>query len=107
MKLSLFVKNWLITVICKYKIYGEKLSAILGRMHGAQYRGYGYVPLRFGGGGGEGEGEGRRMGTQQQQVSAVPRVEMKYLILIDQWGLYYQWKLNAAQKHLFWKVTNS
>ena len=24
----------------------------LGRTHGAPYRGYGYVPLRFGGGGG-------------------------------------------------------
>ena len=39
-------------------------------MHGApSYRGYGYVPLRFGGGGGGGGRGGtldRRMGTQQQ-----------------------------------------
>ena len=26
----------------------------LGRTHGTQYRGYGYIPLRFAGGGGEG-----------------------------------------------------
>ena len=32
-----------------------------GRTHGAPYRGYGYVPLRFGG------NVVRRMGTQQQQ----------------------------------------
>ena len=31
-----------------------------GRTHGAPYRGYGYVPLRFGG------NVVRRMGTQQQ-----------------------------------------
>ena len=36
-----------------------------GRTHGAPYRGYGYLPLRFGGGGGN---VVRRMGTQQQQV---------------------------------------
>ena len=33
-----------------------------GRTHGAPYRGYGYVPLRFRGG-----DVVRRMGTQQQQ----------------------------------------
>ena len=36
----------------------------IGRTHGAPYRGYGYVPLRFGGGG----DVVRRMGTQQQQT---------------------------------------
>ena len=30
----------------------------LGQTHGAPYRGYGYVPLRFGGGGVEGGGGG-------------------------------------------------
>ena len=33
-----------------------------GQTHGAPYRGYGYVPLRFGG------NVVRRMGTQQQQL---------------------------------------
>ena len=37
-----------------------KLSFLLGRAHGAPYRGYGYVPLRFG------ENVVGRMGTQQQ-----------------------------------------
>ena len=43
----------------------------LGRTHGAPYRGYGYVPLSFGGGGGGVGGGGnivRRMGTQQHLV---------------------------------------
>ena len=31
-------------------------SLDFGRTHGAPYRGYGYVPLRFGGGGEGGEG---------------------------------------------------
>ena len=35
----------------------------LGRTHGAPYRGYEYVPLRFGGGG----DVVRRMGTQQMR----------------------------------------
>ena len=40
---------------------------IFGWTHGAPYRGYGYVPLRFGGGGGGGGVDVvRRMGTQQQ-----------------------------------------
>ena len=34
--------------------------SVIGRMHGAQYRSYGYVPLMFGG------NVIRRMGTQQQ-----------------------------------------
>ena len=37
------------------------LEMYVGRTHGATYRGYGYVPLRF-------EGNVvRRMGTQQKQ----------------------------------------
>ena len=36
-------------------------NIVIGRTHGAPYRGYGYVPLRFGG------NVVRRMGTQQQQ----------------------------------------
>ena len=44
-----------------YQLY---LSIVIGRMHGAPYRGYRYVPLRFGVGGGN---VVRRMGTQQQQ----------------------------------------
>ena len=38
-----------------------------GRTHGAPYRGYGYVPLRFGG------NVVRRMGTQQQAISIAVR----------------------------------
>ena len=38
---------------------------LLGRTHGAPYRGYGYVPLRFGG------NVVRRMGTQQQESFCV------------------------------------
>ena len=37
----------------------------VGRTHGAPYRGYGYVPLRFGGGGGGGGGVVRRTVTQR------------------------------------------
>ena len=32
--------------------HNKSLIRCLGRTHGAPYRGYGYVPLRFGGGGG-------------------------------------------------------
>ena len=41
-----------------------------GRTHGAPYRGYRYVPLRFGGGGGD---IVRRMGTQQQVTDGIGR----------------------------------
>ena len=36
-----------------YIVPSISLTANVGRTHGAPYRGYGYVPLRFGGGGGE------------------------------------------------------
>ena len=45
----------------KYRLYKGKSSIHVpnGRTHGVPYRGYGYVPLRFGGGGGGG-GQGER-----------------------------------------------
>ena len=39
------------------------MELIYGRTHGAPYRGYGYVPLRFGG------NVVRRMGTQQHGIN--------------------------------------
>ena len=54
----------------KYKLRKAKGWVGPGRMHGAPYRGYGYVPLRFGG------NVVRRMGTQQQtKVGWVRREE--------------------------------
>ena len=47
----------------KYNLSKAKGCVGPGRTHGAPYRGYGYVPLMFGGGG----GVVRRLGTQQQQ----------------------------------------
>ena len=45
-----------------------EMTNIIGR---TRYRGYGYVPLRFGGGGGGGGGGNvyRRMGTQHDKYS--------------------------------------
>ena len=37
----------------------KRESTVFGRTHGAPYRCYGYIPLRFGGGGGGGGGEHR------------------------------------------------
>ena len=57
-----------ISVVRDGKIY-DKCSIVInsiGRMHGAPYRGYGYVPLRF-------EGNVvRRMGTQHEINSSLP-----------------------------------
>ena len=50
----------LLTSYFKGKKFSHELSRlIIGRTHGARYRGYGYVPLRFveGGGGGTSLGE--------------------------------------------------
>ena len=49
----------MLTAVIKRCINRETLKKSLanGRMHGAPYRGYGYVPLRFGGGGGTSLGE--------------------------------------------------
>ena len=43
----------MLTAVIKRCINRETLKESLanGRTHGAPYRGYGYVPLRFGGGG--------------------------------------------------------
>ena len=49
-----------------YKFYRIWLPGPFGRTHGAPYRGYGYVPLRFGG------NVVRRMGTQQQMPGPLP-----------------------------------
>ena len=46
----------------------------IGRTHGAPYRGYGYVPLRFGG------DVVRRMGTQQQQVDGECHLQERRLL---------------------------
>ena len=46
-----------------YIIPKRQAYYILGRTHGAQYRGYRYVPLRFGG------NVVRRMGTQQHHTT--------------------------------------
>ena len=53
---------WIILTCCRFS--PQKISFLMslsiiqatgiGRTHGAPYRGYGYVPLRFGGGGGLG-----------------------------------------------------
>ena len=46
------------------------VEKLLGRTHGAPYRGYEYDPLRFAGGGGGGGNVVRRMGTQQQREAS-------------------------------------
>ena len=48
----------------KYRLYKGKSSIHVpnGRTHGVPYRGYGYVPLRFGGGGGGGGAGGTSLG---------------------------------------------
>ena len=55
----------------------------LGRTHGAPYRGYGYVPLGFGGGG----DVDRRMGTQQHLVLCL---HFQIILILD----FFSFKIN-------------
>ena len=62
-----------------------------GRTYGAPYRGYGYVPLRFGG------NVVRRMGTQQRAYSGTFRYHSLYL---------YSGHNTENASHFFFKCEN-
>ena len=65
----------------------------IGRTHSAPYRGYGYVPLRFGGGG----DVVRRMGTQQQRMGPT-LVRCIFTILFKDSHFSCQIKSNGPNK---------
>ena len=62
--LPVTISDYRMSSVIRLRTFPSKTT--LGRTHGAPYRGYGYVPLRFGG------NVVRRMGTQQQQQPKQP-----------------------------------
>ena len=54
---------------------GAITANLIGRTHGAQYRGYGCIPLRFGGGGGGGGGGGASLEEWDTTTVAVTRYQ--------------------------------